>query len=125
MSNRTREVARGGAGWASASIIGGREEITLPRFVAERIMIAQADVGPMHGIDEIKISPHEPVAPIDRGAAAAGDTAPGIESAASGETVLLQMLRAHAARLKWDPVIAVALVEPPGFVEETPFIGQT
>src|SRR6266498_907389 len=78
----------------------------------------------MQCVDQIKIPPHEPVTAIRGCEAALGDAAPGIKLAAGGEAVLPERLRRHAAGLKWNPVVAVALIEPPIFVEQAALVLQ-
>jgi len=82
-------------------------------------MIAQANVVAMEGIDQIEVTPHEPIAAIYLVEAALSDAGPGVEIAPSGEAILLEGLRRHATRLKWDPVVAVTIVEPPFAVKQT------
>src|SRR5437867_9369444 len=82
-------------------------------------MIAQADIISMQSIDQIKVAPHEPITAIHRRAASSQNAGPGIKRAARGQAVALQGFGSHTERTKWNLVIAVALVEPPGFVEQT------
>ena len=37
---------------------------------------------------------------------------------------MLKQFRRHAARLKWNPVVAVTLIEPPIFVKQPAFVLQ-
>src|SRR4030095_15493958 len=85
-------------------------------------MIAQADVGAMQGVDEKKIPPHETVAAVHGIEAAAEDARPGVKGAARLETRAAQILRTHAARLKRNPVVTVAVVEPPRVEEQPVFL---
>src|SRR5262245_9603322 len=82
-------------------------------------MIAQTHVRAMHGVDEIKISPHETVASVHGVESAPQDARPGIEAAAGVKAGAAELLGTHSARLKGNPVVAVAIVQPP-FVEEQP-----
>jgi len=81
-------------------------------------MIAQAHVVSMERVDQIKIAPHEPVAAVHAVESALKNAAPRIKFAPGLKTILLEDFRRHGARLKRDPVVAVALVEPPVFIEQ-------
>src|SRR5262245_30047715 len=78
----------------------------------------------MEGVDEIKIAPHEPIAPVHARQATLHNAGPRIEFSPGGETVLLQQLRGHATWPEWYSVIAVTLIQPPVFVEQSPFVMQ-
>ena len=87
-------------------------------------MVTHRDVCPVHCVDKVKISPHEPVATVYGIEAALKNTAPGIKLAAGFEAIVLKCLRGHAARLKRNAVVTVAVIEPPIFIKQTPFILQ-
>jgi len=87
-------------------------------------MVTHRDVCPVHCVDEIKISPHEPVAAVHRVEAALKNTTPGIKLAAGFEAIVLKRFRGHAAWLKRNAVVTVAVIEPPIFIKQTPFILQ-
>src|SRR5258706_3780753 len=76
----------------------------------------------MERVDQVKIAPHEPVAAVHAGKAALGDAGPGIKLAARCKTILLKQFRGHTAWLKGNPVVAIALVQPPLFIKQPAFI---
>src|SRR5258708_18034045 len=82
-------------------------------------MIAQAHVVSMECVYYVKIAPHEPVVSVNAVESAMKNAGPGIKFAPGRKAILLENLRRHAARLKRNPVVAVALVQPPVFVEQT------
>src|SRR2546425_8970388 len=88
-------------------------------------MIAQAHIVAMQRVDQIKVSPHEPIAAVYGIEAAPGDAAPGVELAPCRQKILLKRVRRHPARLKWNSIVAVAVVEPPMIVEQPPLALQT
>src|ERR1041384_7633636 len=49
---------------------------------------------------------------------AAEDARPGIKTAAREETAMGEFLRTHVFGLKWNHVVTIAIVEPPGVVQQ-------
>src|SRR6266496_148638 len=87
-------------------------------------MIAQAHVVAMERVDQVKVSPHEPVAAIYAVQAALENAAPGVKLAARRKAIALERFRRHASRLKGNPVVAVPLIEPPVFVKQPTLVLQ-
>ncbi len=85
-------------------------------------MISLAHIVSMECVDQIKISPHEPVIAVYAVEAAPNDAAPGIKFSPCSEAVLLEQFGRHAARLKGNAIVAVAIIQPPTVVKQTPFI---
>ena len=81
-------------------------------------MITHTDIIPVHRVDQIKIPPHEPVIPVHAVKSALENAGPRIKFSAGFEAIALEQFWRHAVRLKWNPVVAVAFVEPPIFVEQ-------
>ena len=88
-------------------------------------MIAQADVVAMEGVDQIKVSPHKPIAAIHAIEAALRDAAPGVELAPRRKAIPLKCVRRHGPRLKRNSIVAIVVVEPPAFVEQPALALQT
>src|ERR1051325_4749047 len=82
-------------------------------------MITQAHIISMERVDEIKISPHEPVVAIHASQPALQNAAPRIKFPPRREAAALQRFGFHAARLKRNAVVTVALIQPPAFIEQT------
>ena len=98
-----------------------QNDFTAPGFVAEGIMIAEADVVSMECVDEIKVPPHEPIAAVHGSKTTLGNAAPGIELTPGSEAVLLKHLGRHAAWLEGNLVVAIAFIEPPVVVQQSAF----
>ena len=87
-------------------------------------MVTHGDIVPVHCVDQIKVPPHEPVAAVHSIKAALKNAGPGIKFAARFKAVALEQFRRHAAWLKRNPVVTVALIQPPIFVKQPAFILQ-
>src|SRR5437016_412445 len=88
-------------------------------------MIAQAHVLAMKRINQIKIPPHKPVTPIHAVHSTLENAAPRIELPSRREAIVLERFRRHAAWLKRDSVITVAIVEPPLFIQQPTLLLQS
>src|SRR5687768_9649368 len=82
-------------------------------------MIAHAHIVSMQRVDHVKIPPHKPIAPVHFAESALGDARPRIKFAARFQTVALQKVGLHPARLKWNSIVAVVRVKPPTLVKQT------
>ena len=81
-------------------------------------MIAHAHVVAMKCVDQIKIPPHEPIAPVDTVKASFGDAGPRVKVTPGSDAAFLQSCRRHAARLERDSIVTVTIVEPPALVKQ-------
>src|SRR5947209_6618008 len=129
LSRNSRRSSGSSSGTASSTIIPpalkkersiGAQQGPRPALRPQREVVAPVDVGAMEMIDQEEVAEHEEVRPVHRIDRPAQDARPRVEGPPRLDAPALHVLGRHPRRTEGDLVVAVALVEPPGVVEEHP-----